>query len=45
MNTVNLIGQKFGRLTVIDLLEERNKHKKKVYKCVCECGKYINVIW
>ena len=33
MNTVNLIGQKFGRLTVIDLLEERNKHKRGITIC------------
>ena len=37
-----MIGKKFGRLTVLEELSER-KNGGKVYKCVCECGKYIDV--
>ena len=37
-----MIGQKFGRLTVIEELPERNKHGKIVYKCICDCGNVVN---
>lgn len=43
MKIIDLTGQKFGRLTVIRLLKER-QYNKKVYKCKCDCGKYTNVI-
>ena len=39
-NYVNLTGKKFGKLTVIERLPNKKGHV--VYKCVCECGKYIN---
>lgn len=39
---MNLTGQKFGRLTVIELLSER-KNAEKVYRCKCDCGNYTNV--
>ena len=32
------VGQKFGRLTVIDVTEKRNKHGVIIYRCMCECG-------
>ena len=32
----NLIGQKFGRLTVIKFIEHKNDHTK--WLCQCECG-------
>lgn len=31
-----IIGQKFGRLTVVSMAER--KHKQCRYNCVCECG-------
>lgn len=34
----NLIGKKFGRLTVI----EYRKGEEKIWGCVCDCGKYTN---
>lgn len=37
----NLIGVKFGRLTVISLGETRNK--KRYWHCQCECGKTTEV--
>ncbi len=40
---MDLTGQKFGRLTVINLLSERAKNGMKIYKCLCDCGKYVNV--
>lgn len=33
----NLVGQKFGKLTVIEKTEKYKGHSK--YKCVCDCGK------
>lgn len=42
--TDDIIGQKFGRLTVLELLPERNKNKRKIYKCQCECGNIVNVL-
>lgn len=33
-----LIGQKFGRLIVLEECKERNKHNQKIYKCRCDCG-------
>lgn len=40
---MDLTGQKFGRLTVINLLSERAKNGMKIYKCLCDCGNYVNV--
>lgn len=42
-------GDKFGRLTVIDLSGYRTfgvktKCKRKVWKCQCECGNFIDVV-
>ena len=39
---VDLTGQKFGKLTVVELLQER-KNGKKYYNCLCECGNYIKL--
>lgn len=41
---INMIGQKFGKLTVLEELPERNKFGKIVYKCKCDCGSTCNVI-
>lgn len=40
---MEMINKKFGRLTVVEELQQRNKHGKKVYKCVCDCGNIRNV--
>lgn len=42
--TKNLVGQKFGKLTVVEMLEERNEHGKIIYKCQCDCGNEVNVL-
>jgi hypothetical protein len=36
----DITGQKFGRLTVIERLEN-DKWKQARWKCLCECGNYI----
>lgn len=40
---IEMIGRKFGRLTVIEELPERDKYKYKIYKCVCDCGNIVYV--
>ena len=40
----DMIGQKFGKLTVLEELPERYKDGSKQYKCICECGNYTNVV-
>lgn len=37
---INLIGNKYGKLLVIDYVNEENK-KGSYWKCKCECGKEI----
>ena len=39
---LNLIGQRFGRLTVVDYAP--NKGRRSQWKCVCDCGnEYIGL--
>lgn len=38
MKLKDLTGQKFGKLTVIEMLEERDAHRRVVFRCRCECG-------
>ena len=47
MNFIDLSGQKFGKLTVIERIEDKilsNGDKKVQYKCKCDCGREINVL-
>lgn len=39
--TKNLVGQRFGKLTAVELLEESNKFKRRLYKCKCDCGNEV----
>lgn len=39
--TKNLIGQKFGKLTVVELLEESTPKHNRQYRCICDCGNEI----
>lgn len=39
---IDLIGEKFGRLIVLEKLKER-KDKRIVYRCQCNCGTIIDV--
>ncbi len=34
----NIIGNKYGKLTVIKELEERDKYNQRIYLCKCDCG-------
>lgn len=42
MKGYNLVGQKFNKLTVVELLPKRS-HLEKVYRCLCECGKEVEI--
>jgi len=37
-NRFNLIGQKFGSLTVLSSIEDSNKHNQSIWECQCDCG-------
>lgn len=41
--TKNLVGQRFGKLVVIELLEDSNKFNRRLYRCKCDCGNEIIV--
>lgn len=36
---LDLTGKVFGRLTVLELMPERNKHRRRMWSCSCSCGK------
>ena len=40
---INLLGQRFGRLTVIERMPN-NIRKQAMWKCVCDCGKEVIVV-
>lgn len=40
----DLVGKRFGKLTVLEALPETNKFNRKVYKCRCDCGKETYVV-
>lgn len=42
-NKYNMIGKKFNKLTILEECKER-KDRKKVYKCLCDCGNITNVV-
>lgn len=39
---IDLVGQRFGRLTV-ETRSGHNKHKQILWKCVCDCGTIVEV--
>lgn len=39
----NLVGKRFGRLTVIKKLAERDKHRNIKWLCQCDCGNQTEV--
>lgn len=36
---LDIAGQKFRSLTAVRFTGERNKHKHRLWECLCECGK------
>ena len=45
LNTKNLIGQKFGKLTVLNKTHHKNRQNKNIvyWICQCECGNIVEV--
>ena len=39
----DLTGQKFGKLTVLEITSER-RNRQVVWKCQCECGNIVYVV-
>ena len=38
---IDLTGEKFGKLTALELDKERSDNKNKIWKCQCECGNVV----
>lgn len=39
----NLIGQIFGKLTVVEKINKTGHSRSQIWKCICECGNEIEV--
>ena len=42
MNALNLVGQKYGRLTVLERVD--NVKGRVAWKCECDCGNQVTVL-
>ena len=42
--TKSIVGQRFGKLVVQEMLERRNKYGRIVYRCKCDCGNVVDVL-
>lgn len=42
-NRISLVGEKFGKLTVVGLDEEKSQNGKLIWRCVCECGNNLSI--
>jgi hypothetical protein len=40
----DLTGMQIGRLKVVGVIPGLDKHRKRRWRCLCECGKSVNVI-
>lgn len=40
----NLIGQRFGKLVVLELCKERAPDRHYLWRCKCDCGNYKNIM-
>lgn len=43
MQYIDITGQKFGKLTVLERSENTRGDKQTYFKCMCECGNYFVV--
>lgn len=43
-NFIDLVGRKFGRLTVVALVGFRERDSKLIWSCDCECGERVDVV-
>lgn len=42
-NNESLIGKKFGKLTIVELIG-KNSNYQFIFKCLCECGNCKNIV-
>lgn len=42
-SNINLVGQKFGELTVLKLSDKDDGHRHKYWECICSCGTIVYV--
>lgn len=42
-NRINLIKERFGKLIVLDDTGRR-KSRRPIYKCICDCGNYCEIL-
>ena len=45
MKRVNMLGKRFGKLIVVNegYVPEKTKKKRPYWKCICDCGKEVNI--
>lgn len=41
MKNNDIIGQKFGRLRILEVITKKEDKNRKYYKCKCECGNVV----
>lgn len=41
---INMVGKKYGKLTITKELPERNKNGHIMYECKCDCGNVKNIL-
>lgn len=42
--TENMIGKKFGKLTVLEVNKDKQSRRGRILRCKCECGNYTDVV-
>ncbi len=42
--TKNLVGQRFGKLVALEMLDEKSVSGKIMYRCKCDCGNEVHVV-
>lgn len=43
MAAKDLVGEQFGRLTVIEKTDKRGKDRRIIWRCICKCGNEVEV--
>lgn len=44
MRSTNLVGQRFGKLVVLERLEKKSSCNCTMYRCRCDCGNEVDVV-
>ena len=43
MNTLDVTGQRFGRLVALEIVDKHKTKSVNIWKCLCDCGRHENV--